>query len=72
MVASTGAPALTRMITARGFASDFTNSPMSLYPAKFSPRPSFSARATALSVLSEERLYTEILKPFSATFKARF
>ena len=40
-----------------------SNSFMSLYPAKFSPRPSFSARATALSVLSEERLYTEILRP---------
>ena len=25
-----------------------------------------------MSVLSAERLYTEILKPFSATFKARF
>mmetsp|Transcript_8229 Transcript_8229/g.30522 ORF Transcript_8229/g.30522 Transcript_8229/m.30522 type:complete len:299 (+) Transcript_8229:931-1827(+) len=72
IVASTGAPALTKMITHRGFANDATKSFISWYPRNFSPKPSFPARATATSVLSLDRLYTEIAKPFSAMFSARF
>ena len=34
--------------------------------------PSFPARVTVSSVLLADRLYTEIEKPFSATFRARF
>mmetsp|Transcript_36276 Transcript_36276/g.89366 ORF Transcript_36276/g.89366 Transcript_36276/m.89366 type:complete len:272 (-) Transcript_36276:110-925(-) len=72
MVSSTGEPALTRMITQRGFCRLATNSPMSLYPVSLSPRPSLTARDTQLSVLSPERLNTEMGKPFSATLSARF
>ena len=56
MVASTGAPALTRMITERGRSSDSTKSRRSLNPRNCGARPSLFARATALSVLSAERL----------------
>lgn len=45
---------------------------MSLNPCSRSATPSLPARATAASVFSLERLYTEMGKPFSATFSARF
>eukprot|EP00959_Pyramimonas_sp_CCMP1952_P381894 8002799-Pyramimonas_sp.AAC.1 len=45
---------------------------MSWKPLSLSDKPSLPARATVMSVFSEERLNTEMEKPFSATFSARF
>mmetsp|Transcript_19856 Transcript_19856/g.59972 ORF Transcript_19856/g.59972 Transcript_19856/m.59972 type:complete len:200 (+) Transcript_19856:1212-1811(+) len=52
MVASTGFPAITSMITRLGFSRDCTKSSMVSYPCNFSPRPDFFARATAASVFA--------------------
>ncbi len=70
MTASVALPAWTRMIIFRGRASDATNSGSVFVPTSPPGVPGWSA--TNLSVFSVVRLKTEIWKPWSAMFSARF
>jgi hypothetical protein len=69
MTASTGAPALTMIITLRGLASVATNSERSDVAVMFLPlaRPSANFCVTAVV-----RLKTATLKPLDSMFRTRF
>lgn len=71
IVWSTGAPALTKMMMDLGFWMERTKS-LGLYWPERGRWPSRSARSTVSSTLEVVRLKTEIGKPFSAMFRAKF